>query len=463
MNAIDKLGWSQNYISTEFNINRGLLYKYYHAQLQIPKQTFQLLLSAMNLSAAEKKALCEAYYTELYGAEKFSRLQYIERTLTKLDDHCSALPLEAAPRGTVVEPESVTYLSSQEELLRIVHWIFQNAVPGEVITNYPYACRELDNAVFSNIVANTSFSLLHMLTFDKSSNGFHNLDNIFSSVRWLQYQANPVCRYDDLSPADWLPFPCFLAVDAYCLLFHPKQHQGIFFKNDAVFHHLQNLAALFVKNSFPLAFFPKDMMEYKNRVNRAVSNQVQYSLSAYPCLGAITDGELVRSVLKQDIPNAAFLTKLAIQHYGGIIEEQGAYIMSASGLSMFANTGKIWEFPEIFIREAPPSQRIRYFRKLIELLQIDQKVLILDDASFSLPYAVSIGCFENMIQIAGVFENVCSEMKYYGNYLISIEDKQLKEDLADFLDYIRENKYFYSKRAAKSYLESLILLCEQME
>lgn len=463
LNAIDKLGWSQNYIATEFNINRGLLYKYYHGQLQIPRQTFQFLLGAMSLSSAEKEALCEAYYTELYGPEKFSRIKYIESALTKLDDHCAALPLESIPELTIAGPEKITCLSSPEELAQAAHWMFQNAAPGEVITNYPYACRELDDAVFRNITANPEFSLLHMLTFDKASGGVHNLDNLFCSVRWLQYQINPVCRYDYLGSAACLPFPCFLAVNDYCLLFHPKQEQGILVKNSGVFQHLQELSALFVKSSFPLAVFPKDMMEFKNEVNRAVVNKIQYSLSGYPCLAAIADEEFIYSVVRRDIPNFEFLAQLAIRHYSGIYMEQEAYIMSASGLSKFASTGKVREIPGIFIHEAPPAQRIRYFQKLIEFLQTDQKLLILDDASFSLPNSIAMGCFENMIQIDGRFENVCDEMKHYGNYMISIEDMELKANFADFLDYLRENKYFYSEYAARSYLESLILLCEQMK
>jgi len=463
LNAINKLGWSQNYISTKFNINRGKLHKYYHAQLQIPKQTFQTLLCAMELSAGEKKALCEAYYTELYGAEKFSRIKYIESALTKLDEHCTAPPPESIPELKMADPEKITCLSSQDEMAQAAHWMFQNAAPGKVITNYPYACRELDDAVFRNIAANPGFSLLHMLTFDKGSGGLHNLENIFRSVRWLQYHINPVCRYDYPGSAACLPFPCFLAVNDYCLLFHPKQEQGIFVKNSAVFQHLQELSALFVKSSFPLAVFPKDMMEFKNEVSRAVLNQVQYSLSAYPCLSPIADEEFIYSIVKRDILGFEFLAQLAIQHYSEVFMEQETYIMSASGLMEFANTGEVREIPGIFIHEAPPAQRIRYFQKLIEFLKTEQKVMILDDASFSLPDSIAMGCFENMIQIDGRFENVSSEMQHYGNYMISIEDKELKEDLADFLDYLRENKYFYSRNAAKSYLESLILLCEQME
>lgn len=95
--ASSKMGWSQNYISKKFNINRGLLSKYKNGEALMPLEKFQQILKEMSLSVPEKELLCEQYYKELYGAEQFAKIKHIEGVLTELDNIVSA-SVESPPR-----------------------------------------------------------------------------------------------------------------------------------------------------------------------------------------------------------------------------------------------------------------------------------------------------------------------------------------------------------------------------
>lgn len=461
--AMKKMEWSQNYISKTFHINRGLLHKYSRGELLMPKTTFLMLLQEMKLNKAERDELCEQYYIEFYGPEKFKRLKYIEYALTGLDSFC--LPIDKPEENTSDFDgfQNFITLNSEKDIIRCVHYIFKTAAPGEIFTNYPYSAENFDNAVFRNMVPHSHFSLLHMLTFNRGSDSSGNLNIIFRSIRWLQHQINPFCQYSHTDVMASLPFPYYFAVDSYCLLFAQQQKKGILIKNDAVFQHLKETAAAFISSGFPLAAFPNDMFELKTEVMRAAVNSIDSNWAMYPCLSAIADEGFIRSIIRPEVPGIEALAEMAVQHYTtGLNVDGERYIVSAVGLRRFADTGEIHEIPAALIHEAPPAQRIRFFKKLT-LLAEEEKLRILDDSFFSLPESLTIDVFENVVQIAGCFKNIADEMKHRGNYILTIEDKGLKQDFADFNEYMCENKYCYSKHTAKSYLRSLILLCEQMD
>ena len=82
--------------------------------------------------------------------------------------------------------------------------------------------------------------------------------------------------------------------------------------------------------------------------------------------------------------------------------------------------------------------------------------------AFTLADKVSIDFFENIVMIEGYFEGIDSALQGKENYIVSVADKELRQDFTDFIEYLQDNCYFYSEDAAVAYLKSMILLCEQL-
>lgn len=464
--AIEKSGWSQNYISKTFNINRGLIYKYMHGELLIPKATFLRLLEEMKITRTERDIIFEQYYREAYGDEKFKILKYLENTFNGLDEFCK--PVKGFANKSLnfditdLAVKDFMHLNSENDILGCVDYILKTAVPGEIITNYPYTAKKFDDMLFNNMIPDSNFSVLHMLTFDKGSDTINNLNNIFSSIRWLQYGINPVYCYENNKAVKFSPYPYYFAVDSYCVLFSTGSAKGIFIKSDPVFADLKKASDMFKKQSLSLAIFPRDIFEFKNEMQKAVINTIESNWSMYPCLSAVADEKFITSIIRTEVPGIEMLAKMAIQHYEhGLKVANERYIVSALGLRMFAETGKIHEVPSAFVHEAPPAQRIRFLKKLIELSELD-RLMILDDSSFLFPEVLCMDLFENVVQISGMFENIDDKMKHNGNFIINIDNKSLRQDFEQFKNYICESKYFYSKHTTKSYIDSLIILCENL-
>lgn len=459
--AANELGWSQNYISKEFDINRGILYKIYNGEATLPLNKFRKILDKMVLPASEIKTLCNQYYKEFYGADEFARIKYIEKMLSKL-----AEPIHFShnnKKERFILNDDIAHLSSKSEIINAVNYLFDSVEDGEVITNYPYSYRCIDDVLFEKLASDSKFSVLHMVIFDKENNGIKNLENIFCSIRWLTHQINPICQFSYTNLLDSMPYPYFIGINNYCLLFNSNQDKGVLLKSDEMFSQIKETSAKFVEKGFPLAFIPKDMLDMKNGVSRANTDKVEWCMSAYPCLSPIADKDFIYSIIRKDVPNIDFLAQIAIEHYnGGINTTEEKFILSASGLREFAETGKVKEIPAMFITEAPKAERIRYFNHLSEIID-KGKLYILDDSSFKLPKTFIMDFFTNIFQIDGEFCNVPDELKHFGNFLINISDKSIQKDFFDFVEYMRDNNCFYPVNAAKSFLNSLIVYCEKIK
>lgn len=431
----------------------------------MPPEKFRKVFEAMSLPVPERKALCDAYYKESLGADRFRKIKYIESALSSLDrslqDTGSISAEKDGARLKGLSTDVALPLNSEQEILDVVQEIFAAAAPGKIYTNYPYAFRRMDDILFQNITARQGFDVQHMLLFDTKNDGIGNLENLFSSLRWLAYQVNPVRRYADNTCTAFLPYPYFLALEPYCLLFDAQHTGGVLVKNAQTYRAILEASAVFEQGGERLAFIPQDMIENKQDIGSAASNGVKYCVCGYPCLSPIADQEFIHAVAKPTAPGIEALADIAIEHYGTLLlPSEEKFVVSAHGLRRFAETGWIMEVPAALVSPAPTEQRIRYFKQMETFIE-QKRLLILDDTSFSLPESISIDFYTDILKIDGQFMNVEQAYRCNGNYILSVQNPSLMQDILDFVAYMQDNKSFYAAAAAKSFLNSMIALCEK--
>lgn len=130
-----------------------------------------------------------------------------------------------------------------------------------------------------------------------------------------------------------------------------------------------------------------------------------------------------------------------------------------SGLREFAETGKVFEVPSAFIKQANTSNRIRYFKKLKQINDTG-KIKVISNKKLQLPKAVSMEVFEHWVLLTGAFENVPEEYKCSANWIVKINDMQIVEDLQLFVNYCDDTQNFISQKATESFLNSMIIYVE---
>ena len=173
-------------------LNRGWLYNIFSGKKSLPEDKFFKLLENFPFSLEQNTALRDAYWSDFYGRETFSKIKYILSEFKKhneLNDGDFLLP-----KSQKIYDEDFIFLFSKDELTDAVTFLFnQNVADSDscIYTNYSYAHECLDNLFYSCILKNSMIKYYHMVNFDMSiNNNIHNLRNIFSSIKYAAKKIN---------------------------------------------------------------------------------------------------------------------------------------------------------------------------------------------------------------------------------------------------------------------------------
>lgn len=219
-----------------------------------------------------------------------------------------------------------------------------------------------------------------------------------------------------------------------------------------------------MREATKLASFPKDMFDLKNDCCRISNERIDLAFSSNPCISSIINEESISEVVRDDIPDADSLKKVAIEHYGKLSQNQEQkYVTSDRGLRSFAESGKIIECPPIILKDEklPMKYRIKFLENLINFAK-NGRLKLVDTELFTMP-DMSIELGENNIQVFCVFRDFPENLQYCGNGIILLNDKRLRKDIELFIEYLQVSREIYTDATAIDYLESLVTLCKGRE
>lgn len=462
LEEIEKIGWSKNYVSTAFTINRGTLHKYLTGALLPPKEVFYEMIAAMPISKMEYMRLLDLYCAEFYGKEKYRRIKALEKILKRLDSTC--VPNQApicgeAFDGTAFEKTGKAFLQTTGALLSGVQYMCDTAKAGTLFTNYPYRFQALDAELFRLRCENQGLEIRHFLSFSKDADGFTVTQNLFSSIRWLQNRVNPICCYANGQADTLQPFPYFIAFHSCVCLLNDDFSKGFLTRDAALCSYLESTCENLMQTSgaVPLAVFPEDMFALKNSVTENSNAVTEASLTQYACVAAIADEAFIYSIMRKEVPGIERLAQLGVDHYAnGFGKEIKQYFIQESGFKEFAEQGTVYEVPPVYIQAADAKQRIRYFQKMLELNKRGG-LKIMKDTLFTFPKAFGVTVFDRYIKLYGYFEHIPELYKSYSNWIVSINDNQIFEDLRSYFEYLNDMQIFYSQKGAEDFLKSMII------
>lgn len=459
--GFDEAGWSQNYVSKEFNINRGILHRFYRGIGSISRENFREIIYKIPLSYSQKTLLIESFYKDSVGTDTFRRITHIGNVLKEMSKKESNAQSEYKSNPiTVEDPEKITFLYSSQ-IKMAVDYIFENAAPGKIYTNYPFSFSDIDEATFNHYLKNRSWNIIHMINFKIDGEDGENIDNLFHAIKWVEHQCSPYYNVSGNKTDENIPFPCFFAADSYCILFHPKNKRGILVKNNGIFECIQDEALDFLKKAIPLASYPKDLFELKNDCSRVSGELIEMSISKNPCISSIINEESLNEVIRDDIPGIESIKKISAEHYSKLAKNyKQKHVVTDNGLRNFVETGKIIECPAVILKkeQLPLKYRKQYIQLMLDYIK-DERLLIIDSKVFQLPN-ISLELCDSNIQIYCVFQDIPQNQQYCGNGIIILNDKRLKKDIELFVEYLQVTRGIYLQNVAEEYLRSILLLCD---
>lgn len=216
--CIDKRDISIAHLTKTSGINRGKLYYVYDGKRRLTEDELFSLIDKAGFSSVEIDKLIDLYFKELYGKIEFSRIKYLENAIQR--DNYTGEPF----RFDSAEVDIKGSIENQKQLINSIVYMFYH--DREIISNYSFLDKEIDNVVFESVL-NSQTHLIHIMDLSTDELGEENIERIFASLKYMYNNCFPVSRYTNITQMKYENmFPYYFVGEKYAILYNNSN--GIF-------------------------------------------------------------------------------------------------------------------------------------------------------------------------------------------------------------------------------------------
>lgn len=442
-------------------LNRGWLYNIFAGKKSLPEDKFFKLLENFPFSAEQNVALRDAYWSDFYGRETFTKIKYI---LSEFEKH-NVLNNDnfLLSKSKKIYDKDFIFLFSKDELTDAVTFLFnQNVTDSDscIYTNFSYAHECLDDLFYSCVLKNPMMKYYHMVNFDMSiNNNIHNLRNIFSSIKYAAKKINTYYfRTNTNTIAIDNLFPYFIVSTHGVILYDATLSSGLFIRIDNIVSQFIERSVLLLNSCDTLVSFPESAFEMIDNIfqNEHFSSCC-VSIGNEPCMTLLLTPEILDAIAPDSLPNReAIISSINLWVKTMNSETPSAInFNSINGFNKFANDGYINHFPKEYAGDIPIEFRSQLLAECIDNKKSNQTFHIVNSDSISLPDNIKIELTpSSLIIIYGCFDDSSS---YLGEYSITINNTVVFSDFMNLKDYILRNRMILDQTHKDFLLNSLII------
>ena len=448
-------------------LNRGWLYNIFSGKKSLPEDKFFKLLEIFPFSAEQNVALRDAYWSDFYGRETFSKIKYILSEFKKHNERSDDDFLLSNSKK--VYDKDFIFLFSKDELTDAMTFLLnKNAADSDscIYTNFSYEHECLDNLFYSCVLKNSMIQYYHMVNFDISiNNSVHNLRNIFSSIK---YAANKVNTYYFHTNTNTVAidnlFPYFIVSTHGVILYDETLNSGLFIQIDNIVFQFIEKSIILLNSCDMLVSFPESAFDMTDIIfNNEHFSSCCVSFSSEPCMTLLLTHEILDAIGLDSVPNRdAIISGIDLWIKTMNSETPSAInFNSVKGFNRFAKEGYVNHFPKEYAKAIPIEFRSQILKQCIDNERSPQAFNIVDSKSVSLPDNLTIELTpSNLLIIYGCFDDSSS---YLAEYSISIKDTIVFNDFMNLKDYLLRNRMIMDKAHKDFFLNSLIINLEKTD
>lgn len=451
--CIKKRGISISYLTKISGVNRGKLYYVYDGKRTLTEDELFLLIDKAGFSSVDSNELVNLYFEELYGKTEFSKIKFLENAIQKdnyTGEYCGSASTDQDIKGSI---------ENKEQLINSIAYIFYH--DREIISNFSYRDKEIDNVVFA-LYIQLSSSLTHVMDLSTEELGEENLVRIFASLKYMYNNCFPVYRYTDIKQMKYDNiFSYYFVGEKYAVLYNDEN--GVFVDNADTVKIIRKNAVKVINESIPFGTRTNNVMDVKSMVDRGAKqdNPDTVIITYYPCTGKYTDYDFMYSITKEEIPERDMLVNIAFEHYSKILQNYNPYVITTSkGIEMFAETGYVQEIPAIYVNAANRVYRIEVLKNMLAGI-FNEKLFILDDDKINMFPGLEFEKYSKKFIISG-YDIMEENFSCFDKFISCLDDQSIINTFNNFKDYIIRSRKVYPKEYSIRFIEGLIVKLEHM-
>lgn len=442
-------------LARDTGIERTLLTKIINGKRSLTIENFRRILDSLQILESDSRMLKEFYIAEYYGTEKFQknleRLSFFSNSPASSDDYA---PVKVSLNSDI---DTVRF-HSRRELINLIEAVCDGK-SERIYLNFDFDDLFDIISKYAPYFTDTDFKMIIPLSEYDAEDFLEKTLKYSDTFLPIRYQTGN---------AELDPFPCFMVTDEYVLLTDLNFKKGVLVKNRlAADTYAEKFLEAFEKAKPFISHFT-DIFDLRRSVVQdtyAVKfEKDSFSFSNSLSAPLFMTPEMWEQVAKENIHNREFVKSIVYEHYKSINEctHRHTSIIFRSALTQFTRGGGgIPQFPKNLISPLNLENKIQILKILREYFKKeDHKFYIFSDThdfTFSETFCFDVSITSNGTGNVDISKtNSASPVKFIGNTLLSLYDKNICHATKEFIDIISVSPYCYTQKESFNILDEEI-------
>lgn len=364
-------------LSKSTGIERTKLQRIKSGQKLPTKEELEIISRELSLTPDEKENIFTELEIALIGEDKYKSRIHTKRFIEQLYNIFNNESANSISTSEInLNTNSIYTTNTTTETNALIN-SFMNAETSKENHIYIYnsvIAGEMFENIYSKIINHPKLSVTHIIGFkphnDTYESYYANVNIISKIYPVFLSQTNYYVYYYYDKVKENSMFPYTVISDNYTLMLSYNFKYAILTNNENVVKTTKLVFEEKIKNTYPLISDITDVLSYSNIYveHHSKYNQKDTQLITIeyePCVFPYLDTELVKALLKKDIPNYNTIVErcLNIKDSYKKIKLSQSYFTKA-GVQNFIDNGRINEIPEFVYDPIPFEIRIELLEKL---------------------------------------------------------------------------------------------------
>ncbi len=453
-------------LSKSTGIERTKLQRIKSGQKLPTKEELEIISRELSLTPDEKENIFTELEIALIGEDKYKSRIHTKRFIEQLYNIFNNESANSISTSEInLNTNSIYTTNTTTETNALIN-SFMNAETSKENHIYIYnsvTAGEMFENIYSKIINHPKLSVTHIIGFkphnDTYESYYANVNIISKIYPVFLSQTNYYVYYYYDKVKENSMFSYTVISDNYTLMLSYNFKYAILTNNENVVKTTKLVFEEKIKNSYPLISDITDVLSYSNiyveHHSKYNQNDTQLITIEYePCVFPYLDSELVKLLLKKDIPNYNTIVErcLNIKDSYSKIKLSQSYFTKA-GVQNFIDNGRINEIPEFVYDPIPFEIRIELLEKLCYDAKISKikELHLINDNKLKVPENLRY-CGNG--QLNDFF--LLLSKKAQKPSIIRLNECGFAKPFYDFASHLRETDMVFSNDETVDYIESCI-------
>lgn len=452
---------SVNGFASEIQFDRGWLNNIFTGKKTLPVEKLDSILSVTYFSDLQKEQLRAAFFYEYFGKSEYEQVCAIAKHLQYRFYAGNKANSVAFSNHDLSKPIQI---SSAGKLLEIINQLIKNTDSEYIYTNFSFLHKGIDSVVYTAICGRESSiqGYHHFTTFKTDDRSTYNVDCFFEAIKYIKLRLDIRFSYETApdKAVQNTPFPYYFITSIGFLQYDENAQSGLWMPSGKYNINFDGFIGRSLTGYAPIAIYSSSPLELQSQISNfsQMNSSVLGITGGAPCLAHYLSKSDFELLANPALENRDALIDIALDYFGFPVESKS--ICTYKGLYDFAVSGKLPDLPASLVQVLPCEIRAKVFDNIIK--QVSEKsdsLRILKENIISLPDDIALDFYRGTS--SAVFGGTLSdslENKYYGEFLVSLQETSLRNSFMNYLEYIACGCFTYSPSYTLKLLNQLKIL-----